>query len=286
MRRLIPLLLLAPVIWASSASQVFEIYDLQGADGRSALEVIRELAGPDSTVTADPDRDRILVVAEPDAHERIRDAMAKLRPEPLNIRIEIDMNRSGMATRSETGISGSGVYRRTDGIGSTRIELEPHILRQRDEQSGIVNQFVLTANGRTASFTIQKLVKDPLPLYQVCLRNGWIVREPPWREVTTGMMVTPLASSSTGMIRVQLTPYIADASNPGDPLRLVTLASDVVVYDGQPFRIGGFANADSEARRYLFGHAANEEREQTDISLTATIVKAGAHPDRPGERGW
>ena len=142
---------------------------------------------------------------------------------------------------------------------------------RRSRSNTSTQQMLLVMSGGTASIRIAEEIPYSEWFWTWGRRRGLWVESVQWRDVATGMEVSPTVLGG-GRIRVKLTPYFEYRL---DERRQTTqvheLATEVVVRDGEEIDVGGVPFADTEFReRFLVGYDHARGTSRAVVTLRAT----------------
>ena len=182
-------------------------------------------------------------------------------PEPLgNVRVTVTMKWEAVADHV-----GASVWARPGAAGVRGSA-------GRSQPSGTTRQQLLVMSGGQASIRIAQEIPYSEWFWTWGLGRGLWVEGVRWRDVATGVEVEPTILPG-GRIRVKLTPYFEYFL---DTRRLTTkvtsLATEVVVREGQELDLGGVPFEDAEFReRFLIGFDQTRVTSKASVTLRATV---------------
>jgi hypothetical protein len=142
---------------------------------------------------------------------------------------------------------------------------------RRSRSSATTRQMLLVMSGGTASIRIAEEIPYSEWFWTWGRRRGLWTESVQWRDVATGMEVSPLVLGG-GHIRVKLTPYFEYRLDRGRQTTQVhELSTEVVVRDGEEIDVGGVPFADTGFReRFLVGYDRARGTSRAVITLRAT----------------
>lgn len=236
--------------------------------------VVRELAGAEGTVTVDPPY-RLLVVATEENHRRIAEAVRRLDQMSVNVRLTVRYSRAGQELNREASLSGSGEVVREEGITRTTIRVRPRILNESATFSEQTAQTLLVASGREGYIAVGEEVPYLVWIMDYARRCGVIEAAFEWRTVGAYLVARPDVVGEGPLIRVRLIPELRglDLNGRSKTIRFTTVATEVVVRDGQTFTLGGWDRDAEFYSRFLVGRSSRDGTETLQITLTAEIVR-------------
>ncbi|MBU1692943.1 MAG: type II and III secretion system protein [Verrucomicrobia bacterium] len=282
MKALLIIALLSAVSLASLAQQdqnLFEVYPLGFADGRSAVEMVKAMVGSTGNVSLDEKNRRLLVFTTEEKHNEVANLMRKLNVAPKNVRI--DVRFSGTSRRQDTGagIGASGGMVREEGITRTRIRVSPRIENTTITTSSDVTQTLLVASGREGILRVGESVPYVDWLVDYGLQWGYLQQRISYRDVGSSLIVEPTVIGDGPLVRIRLTPELSGLVD-GNVYRtrFARVATEVTVQDGQTFQIGGLDKDSEFYSRFLIGFDRSGNRQALDITLTPHIVSASGGP--------
>lgn len=274
-------LLLACTAWVAAQEagepNTFESYPVTLADPAAQQEIVRSLVGTNGTVALDAAGTRLLVVTTADLHAQIRAMLEEAAAPPVNIRIDVRFRGRRQQSEAEAGAEFSGGIEREEGLTHTTLRVRPQL---RDTSSRSVSDTVQTlvvASGREGSLEVSESVPYVEWLMDWGVRGGAIIRRLNWQSVGSFLVVQPTLVGDGPMINIRLTPELSGLVD-GSPYRtrFAGVATEVVVQDGQPFRIGGLGSHEEFYSRFLVGGAGAESAESVEIELTPRILRPPA----------
>jgi type II secretory pathway component GspD/PulD (secretin) len=271
-------LLLAMALLAPAADDKpptrFEVYTLKSPISESVEQVVRQLAGPDGQVTVDPPY-RLVVVATEEGHRRIAEALQKMDRPPVNIRLTVRFAQAGQQRASDVSVSGEGEIIREEGITKTKIRVKPRIQDETTTYSDQAAQTLLVASGRDGYIAVGQEIPYLAWIMDYGRQLGIIEAAFEWRAVGAYLVAQPEVAGDGPLIRVRLIPELRGLDTQGRPrvIRFTSVATEVVVRDGQTFPLGGWDRDAQFYSRFLVGHGRDGSTETLQISLTAEIIR-------------
>ena len=262
-------------VFAQQGQSRFEVYTLGFADTQSSLEMVKAIVGPSGTVSLDEANHRLLVVATQEKHAEVANMLRKLNAAPKNVRIEVRFLGSSSEKNVGAGVSASGEIVRDEGITSTRIKVRPRIEHTTLTASSDVAQTLLVASGRQGVLRVGESVPYADWFVDYGMRCGILQQRVAWKDVGSSLIVEPVVIGDGPMIRVRLIPELSGLVD-GDVYRtrFSSVATEVVVQDGQTFQIGGLDKDNDFYSRFLIGFDKSGSQQALNITLTPHIVGA------------
>lgn len=263
---------------AEAPPMKFEVYPIGAGDMDSTLDAVRAFVGDEGQVTPDPVHQRLLVATTPERHAQIAALMQKLTVPARNVMIEVAFDSAGSANSFDASVSGSGEW--TTGIGGTAI-FRPHLSSQSTTMSGSERQMLLVSSGREASLRVGESVPYLQWFIDYGMYGGWTVPQLTWQEVGSFLLVQPTVIGDGPLVRIKLTPEISGLVN-GSPerVRFTSVATEVVVQDGQSISIGGLDQHREFYDRFLIGVSRDGSTHNVNIRLTPRIQPPTTPPPR------
>lgn len=260
--------------WAEEATpRRMEVYPLGFCDPGTAAEAARAIVGEGGTVVADDKQLRLLVVASDDEHRQLAQILQKLNVPPKNIRIEVRFQGQGVRRDTGAGLEGQGQVIVRDGNASTRIRVTPHVQHQVTETSSDVTEMLLVASGREGRLHVGEEIPYLEWFVDYGIRCGVLAERIHWQKVGAYLLVEPTVIGEGPMIRVRLTPELSGTVE-GNPqhVRFARAATEVVVRDGETFRLGGLNKDEEFYSHFLVGFGRSADQQSLDILLTPRIA--------------
>lgn len=272
------IVLFALAVLVSSAQQEqsrFEVYSLEFADAQSAVEMVKAIVGPTGSVSLDETNRRLLVVATDEKHAQVANMVRKLDVPPKNVRIEVRFIGSSSQQNTGAGIGASGEIVRDEGITRTTIKVKPRLENTSIAAASDVAQVLLVASGCQGVLRIGESVPYVEWLVGYGLRCGSLQQRINWKDVGASLIVEPIVIGEGPMIRIRLTPELSGLVD-GNVYRtsFASVATEVVVQDGQTFQIGGLDKDEDFYSRFLIGFDRSGSQQKLNITLTPRIVSS------------
>lgn len=273
-----PLAMAQPEPTSDAPPLKFEVYPIGSGDMDSTLEAVRGFVGDEGQVTPDPVNQRLLVATTPERHAQIAALMQKLLVPARNVMIEVAFDAAGSRNSFDASVSGSGEW--TTGINGNTI-FRPHIASQSSTTSSSGKQMLLVSSGREASLRVGESVPYLQWFMEHGVYGGWTVPQLAWQEVGSFLLVQPTVIGDGPLVRVKLTPEISGLVN-GRPehVRFASVATEVVVQDGQSISIGGLDQHRDFYNRFLIGISHDGSTQNLNIRLTPRIQPLTTPPLR------
>ncbi len=255
---------------AGAAEHELVIYGTRGHDITVMVELAKAILEGDGRVIPDAAGGRMLVMASPASHARLRQAFEHGYATTRNVQLTVMINEEGQ--QRETGASIAGAVQ----IGSdgTRIQVTPSVRHQTSESSRAVDQMLVTRSGSEATLR----VGDVLPVlewtYEYRRYHPSIHVGTRWLEAGAFLTFRPTVQPDGETIHLLLTPEIRGRSPDGHPLayRFTTIQTEIVARDGQTVQIGGWSEAGQLFSRFLIGLRHVENRNAITIHITPRIL--------------
>lgn len=277
------------------------------------FEAVRNICQPMISGTGSlsylPDRNAVLVYDKIKVIKKIRDVIASIDKEPVNIQILVEFEGAVNESRKELSVD----WKKEDdnpreGAKDARgIKIERGKIKmlgvggvsagagQRSaHKSNNESMLIATMSGHPASIWAGSNIVDPVWLDQyfrepgvVLVRNGrpYVIAQsaPPlvMRSVGSSLMAVPRLMDN-GMIEVELYPEVSflDGSGRRQSVKVESLSTRVTAANGKRMQIGALGGAKNDAARSIFGpelyRASSSDNTSTlGIYLTATAdIKA------------
>lgn len=264
------------VLAADAPVPEFKTYELGLADPSNAMDVVTSLIGTNGKAFYDAATRRLMVLAPSNSQGRVAGIMRQLNVPPRNIRIEVRYRGQNVSTEKEASVSGRGAVVFGNGPNRSRIHIQPRLTDSSTTMNSSTAQQLLVLSGRQASIFVGETVPYIDWIMEYGIRSGLIAEQVAWQQVGATIVVEPLVIGDGPTIRVRLTPELSGLVN-GNPCRtrFTTVATEVVVSDGVPFRLGGLNENKDFYSRFLVGGDRSGNRQTLDIELTAHIVPVG-----------
>lgn len=260
---------------ADPAVPEFKSYEIVFGSPSKMLELVSALIGTNGKAFYDAPTRRLMVVAPSNVHDQVSGIVRQLEVPPRNVRIEVRYRGQGTQTAKGASVSGSGQVVLGPGSGRTHVVLKPQVSDTSIETSSSTAQQILVASGRQASIFVGESVPHLEWIMDYGLRAGIFAERTEWQKVGATLVVEPYVIGDGPMIRVRLTPELSGLVG-GNPrrTRLTQLATEVVVTEGVPFRLGGLSENKDFYSRFLVGVDRRGNSQSLDIELVAHIVSA------------
>lgn len=256
-------------------SNVLEIYPVEEGSAEALVEMARSVAGPEAQVTLDPRGQRVLVLTTRERQAQVAEIFRPAAVAPFNVRLDVRFRGAGSAERSgaEVGIEGGIVH--GQGLNNGTIRIRPRVENSLSTHSRDTVQTLVVANGRSASLRVGEDVPYLTWILDYGRRHHLLVPEVAWQQVGSFLAVEVQVMGEGPMIRLRITPELRGLVD-GRPerARFASVSTEVVVQEGQPFPLGGLADANEFFSRFLVGAARGGTQEALDISVTAHILRA------------
>jgi len=259
--------------------KVFEVHPLDFSDVFATEQAVETLVGDEGNVILDAPNHRLLVYTTPLLHKRIAALLEKVSLPSKNVRIDVVFAQAGTERDSRAAIHGQGdVIIHPDGVDG-RIVLQPELKHEVTETSGHTTQSLLIASGREGHLLVGEQIPYQEWLIDYGRRWGYVEGHLAWQNVGAKLVVQPTVLSDGKHIRVRLTPELSGLVD-GQPYhtQFAKVATEVVVADGESFRIGGLAKDNEFYSRFLVGGARGNSQQNMDITLTPRVVLPSAAP--------
>lgn len=133
--------------------------------------------------------------------------------------------------------------------------------------------FTIVRDGGTASMLVASEVPSTVVGWfrDYATGQGYAVQGTAWQRVGTTLAVSP-AILPNGQIRVRLVPQVSYFSPQGDgSIEFNEAATEVIVPNGRPMRIGGATRGINQVTRQILGYREQRSASDSSFILTATI---------------
>jgi type II secretory pathway component GspD/PulD (secretin) len=260
-------------VWAEDPNQ-FAIYGVGSADPQSLTELIRAMVGPDGHVTYDERQQRLLVLAPPRTQKRIAELVQQAAPPAVNIRLEINFRQRGTLSENEFGVSGGAEIVREPGLSHTTVRIKPRVMANSMSTASDVQQVLVVASGREAALRVGEEVPWLDWVMDYGGRHDAIRLETiAWQQVGAFLAVQAVVVGGD-MIRLRLIPELRGRVA-GQPhaIRFTSVATEVVVAQGQPFPLAGLTQGNEFMQHFLVGRRSLAQTDALDISVTPRILR-------------
>ena len=258
---------------ADPGPTTFEVYPIAFADLRATEQVAKSVVGPDGTVVLDEQGQRLLVATTKDKHAQLAEMIGKLNIVPRNVRIDVEFRERRDDNQSEVSVTADGEVTREDGVTSTKIRIKPKVIDENTRGSSRVRQTLLVASGREGVLHIGDRVPYIEWLTSYGARSGYLQQSVQWQDVGSRLVVSPFVIGDGPLVRIRLTPELSGRVD-GRPLetRFSGAATEVVVSDGETFKLGGLDQNRDVYSRFLVGVSEAGSQQTLDIFLTPHII--------------
>ncbi|MBM3859260.1 MAG: hypothetical protein FJ395_06375 [Verrucomicrobia bacterium] len=257
----------------AQAARVFRVHVLMFAEPSLAVEQARGIVGAEGKVTLDEPRNRLLVMATEEQHRQIADLIKQVSVPPKNIQIQVRINDSGAATARGMSVTdarggiviGGGIQVQGEVRGFGR---DTSVQTSQDSA-----QIITVSSGRRGSINVTEEVPFVDWFLEYGVRWGYLQAGVVWRQVGSRLLVEPRVVGDGKMIQVKLIPelsYFAD--NQRCSTIFINAASEVLVANGQEFRVGSTAQNREFMSKFLIGYDRNRQQRAVDIVLKAIIL--------------
>lgn len=133
--------------------------------------------------------------------------------------------------------------------------------------------FTIVQDGGTASMLVASEVPSTALMWfrDYATGQGYATQATAWQRVGTTLAVSP-AILPNGQIRVRLIPQVSYFSPQGDgSIEFNEAATEVIVPNGRPMRIGGATRGINQVTRQILGYREQQSSSESSFILTATI---------------
>lgn len=260
----------------------FETYPLTFADLAAAEDLVRDILGPEGTLQVDWAGRRLLVLAPAEKQSLVAHALAQLDRPPSNVRIEVRSRGQMRDARTAAQVSGNVGVVVEPGLGKTTYHIEPRVESYSTQGAQTGLQVLTVASGRSAELFMGAEVPYWDWIMDYGLAQGVLPERLAWVRVGAYLLVEPQVIGEGPYIRVRLTPELSGFDGAQYQRRaLARLATDVVVLNGQPLQLGGWAQDQEFFSKFLIGFDQGGSAQALDWELTARILPP---PGPPGKR--
>ncbi len=255
---------------AGAGEHELVVYGTRGQDITVMVELAQVILEGDGRVIPDAAGGRILVMASPDRHARLREAFQQGAATIRNVQLTVMINEDGQQRETEASIEGAIQI----GGNGTRIQATPSLRHQTSESSKAINQMLVTRSGSEATLR----VGDTLPVlewtYAYSRYHPSIHAGTRWLEAGAFLSFRPTIQPDGETIHLLLTPEIRGRSPDGDPLayRFTTVQTEIIARDGQTIQIGDWSEGGQLYSRFLVGMRQVENRNAITIHITPRIL--------------
>jgi len=252
---------------------VAEVYPLATPDAGPIIEVLEMVVGDDGKIVHDKATGRLIVLAPPSAHEKIKPILEELNVPPKNVRLDIVITDSGKARDSGAGIGGSGEVVVTPRGTSTRARIRPYARHRTSTSSSDTTQTLVVRSGGEGRLRVGEEVPFVDTLIDYGRRWGYIAQSVTMRQVGASLTMQPTVIGDGPMIRIRVTPELSGLTEEGARrISYARAATEVTVRDGQPFTLGGFDQQNEVFSKFLIGLDKQGNQRQMQITATPHIL--------------
>ena len=269
---------------ASAAERSFRVYPLGVQDGPTVQAAAEMVLAPPSRVLLDRTRNRLLANATADEHRALAHLVREVAAPAANVRIEVRSRDAGTSEDVRAGLERPEIrIRHRDGRTTGTAAADVAIEARRTRTLAQTTQEILVSSGREGVIEVGQEVPYTEWLFDYAIRHG-LVRTPDirWRLIGARMVVLPTIVGDGPLIHVRLIPEVtAEVQGHPERVRFERVATEVTVRDGEPLRIGGFAENRDFYDRFLVGVGRGGQTRALDISLIPRIERPGVPPTEP-----
>jgi len=265
----------APAQAQDADPNVLEIYPVDEGSPEELVEMARRVAGPEAQVTLDPRGQRVLVLTTRERQAQVAEIFRPAAVAPFNVRLDVSFRGAGSEERrgADAGIEGGIVHEQ--GLTHGTFRIRPRVENSLSTHTRNTVQTLVVANGRSASLRVGEDVPYLTWILDYGRRHHMLLQDVAWQQVGSFLAVEVQVMGEGPMIRLRITPELRGLVD-GRPerARFAAVSTEVVVQEGQPFPLGGLADANEFFSRFLVGAVRSGTQEALDISVTAHILRA------------
>jgi len=253
------------------------VYPLVFGDPEAMEAVAVSLVDGDGHVVLDKKSNRLIIITTPTRHKALEEMLSVADAVDGNVRVEVRFIEEGRETERRLAVGGGGEVVTGPGGTEVRIELQPDVRYRTTEQSGMTLQSLLVASGREGSLRVGERAPYLEWIMEYGLYHGFAQARVVWDEVGSFLVVHPTILADGETIHIRLTPELRGRAGGGEPhrVRFAGVSTEVIVKNGETFRLGGEVVDRSFYSRFLVGVDRSGVQRSLDMELTPRIVLPG-----------
>jgi type II secretory pathway component GspD/PulD (secretin) len=238
------------------------------------LPSVEPLVQPHGRVTVNRARNELVVMASEEKLELVKGLVEALDKMPVNVSIQVEMNRRGTSSEREASLSGQGKVVIVNGKVQTQATVNPTLINRETGTTDNTIQTLMVMSGRGASLRVGEEIPYPDYFYNYGLNHGYVQAGVQWQQVGSSLYIEPTVIGDGPMVKVRVTPEVRALVNGRlDSIRYASTATEVMARSGESIRIGGQGEHQDFYSRFLIGRASGGSSSQLDIILTPQIQK-------------
>jgi Bacterial type II and III secretion system protein len=186
------------------------------------------------------------------------------------VKVVLEFEQHGQETRQGAQGRGAVVIQEGKARGRGGVAVEDSTTRT-TRTSGI---FTVVQDGGTASMLVASEVPYAVAAWfrDYATGQGYLVQGTEWQRVGTVLVVSPTVLPG-GQIRVRLVPQVSYfTADSGGTVEFNQAATEVIVPNGRPMRIGGGSRGINQVTRQILGFRQEQASSESSFILTATIL--------------
>src|SRR6266436_1752097 len=185
------------------------------------------------------------------------------------VKVVLEFQQKGLDSRQ--GVQGQGGVIVQDGKARGRGGIAAQDTTTRTTRTAGV--FTIVQDGGTSSMMVASEVPYTVVGWfrDYATGQGYVAQGTAWQRVGTTLVVNPTILAN-GQIRVRLIPQVSYFTAEGDgSVEFNEAATEVIVPNGRPMRIGGGTRGINQVTRQILGYREQQGSSESNFILTATI---------------
>jgi len=185
------------------------------------------------------------------------------------VKVVLEFEQRGQETRQGAQGRGSVVIQDGKARGRGGVAVEDTTTRT-TRTSGV---FTVVQDGGTSSMMVASEVPYTVVGWfrDYATGQGYVAQGTTWQRVGTTLVVNPIILAN-GQIRVRLVPQVSYfTAEGGGSVEFNEAATEVIVPNGRPMRIGGGTRGINQVTRQILGYREQQGSSESSFILTATI---------------
>jgi len=185
------------------------------------------------------------------------------------VKVVLEFEQRGQETRQGAQGRGSVVIQDGKARGRGGVAVEDTTTRT-TRTSGV---FTVVQDGGTSSMMVASEVPYTVVGWfrDYATGQGYVAQGTTWQRVGTTLVVNPVILAN-GQIRVRLVPQVSYfTAEGGGSVEFNEAATEVIVPNGRPMRIGGGTRGINQVTRQILGYREQQGSSESSFILTATI---------------
>jgi Bacterial type II and III secretion system protein len=186
------------------------------------------------------------------------------------VKVVLEFEQHGQEARQGAQGRGAVVIQEGKARGRGGVAVEDSTTRT-TRTSGI---FTVVQDGGTASMLVASEVPYAVAAWfrDYATGQGYLVQGTEWQRVGTVLVVSPTVLPG-GQIRVRLVPQVSYfTADSGGTVEFNQAATEVIVPNGRPMRIGGGSRGINQVTRQILGFRQEQASSESSFILTAPIL--------------